>query len=156
MGGLIALLAHWQSLAAGLLGAGAAIAAVVFTLRSERRRRQREADSLRASLGVEIRLFANRAYEAHRRLVARLDSGEEIMVHHLEDDSRFPAPIVYNNISDSLGTLGDYVHDVVLFYGQVDLMTDAIRRLGNLLSSTGKVDQPTAAHLRNLCKSQLQ
>jgi len=157
MCGLIALLDHWQSLAAGLLGAGAAIAAVVFTLRSERRRRQREADSLRASLGVEIRLFANRAYEGHRRLVARLDSGEQIMVHHLEDDARFPAPIVYSNISDSLGTLGDYAHDVVLFYGQVDLTTDAIRRLGNLLSSTGKVDQPTAAHLAdtllNACQS---
>jgi hypothetical protein len=50
-------------------------------------------------------------------------------------------------MSTYFGTLGDYAHDVVLFYGQVELMTDAIRRLGNLLSSTGKVDQPTAAHL---------
>jgi hypothetical protein len=144
---VVALLDHWQSLAAGLLGAGAAIAAVVFTLRSEARRRQREAGSLKASLGVEIRLFAKRAYDGYRMLAARLDSGEEILVRHLEDDARFPTAVVFRNISSSLGTLGDYTHDVVLFYGQIQLLTDAIQRLGNLLSSTGKVDQPTAAHL---------
>jgi len=134
---VVALLDHWQSLAAGLLGAAAAIAAVVFRLRSEARRHKRETDSFRASLGVEIRLFALRAYEGYRMVVARLDSGNEILVRHLEDDTRFPAPIVYRNISSSLGTLGEYTHDVVLFYGQVQLVTDAIQRLGNLLSSTG-------------------
>jgi len=68
-------------------------------------------------------------------------------VHHLEDDARFPAPVIYRNTSNALGALGNYTHDVVLFFGIVDLATDGIRRLGNQQSSNGQVDQPTATHL---------
>lgn len=37
---------HWQSLIAGLAGASAAIAAILFTLRAERRRRDQEAEAI--------------------------------------------------------------------------------------------------------------
>jgi hypothetical protein len=52
---LAASLDHWQSLIAGLAGAGAAIVAVVFTLRAERRRRDQEATAITIALGAEIR-----------------------------------------------------------------------------------------------------
>ena len=138
---------HWQSLIARLVGAAAAIAAVLFTLRGEARRRNLEVDSLRAALGIEIRLFALRAYEGHLRIRARLAAGEQILVRNLEDDARFPSPVIYRNTSNALGAFGNYTHDIVLFFGQVDLTADAIRRLSNLLSPNGSVDRPTATHL---------
>jgi hypothetical protein len=81
---------HWQTLIAGLVGAGAAIVAVVFALLSERRRRKQEATALRVALGAEIRQFALRAYEAHLSIGRRLEAGEPISVHQLDDDARFP------------------------------------------------------------------
>lgn len=144
---IAAFLDHWQSLIAGLVAAAAAIAAVAFTLRAERRRRDREAAAIIVALGAEIRQFALRAYEAHLSLRRRLENSEPISVHQLDDDARFPAPVIYPNIANGLGMLGRNAHTVVIFYGRVDLMRDAIRRLREKLRPDDPVDRPTAATL---------
>jgi hypothetical protein len=141
---------HWQTLIAGLVGGSAAITAVVFALLSERRRRKREAMALRVALGAEIRQFALRAYEAHLSIRRRLDSDEPISVHQLDDDTRFPIAVIYPNIAGSLGTLEQHAHEVVIFYGQIDLMRDAVRRLKGQLRLDDPVDRPTAATLVNV------
>src|SRR6266446_5189305 len=138
---------HWQTLIAGLVGASAAIAAVVFALLSERRRRRREATALRVALGAEIRQFAFRAYEAHLSMRRRLENGEPISVHQLDDDARFPAPVIYPNVANGLGMLQGHAHEVVIFYGRIDLMRDAIARLKGQLKPDDQVDRPTAATL---------
>src|SRR5271168_470416 len=112
---------HWQTLIAGLMGAGAAIAAVVFALLSERRRGKREAAALRVALGAEIRQFALRAYEAHLSIRCRLENREPISVHQLDDHARFPAPVIYPNVANGLGMLEGHAHEVVIFYGRIDL-----------------------------------
>jgi len=144
---LAAFFDHWQSLIAGSVGAGAAIVAVVFTLRAERRRRDQEASAITIALGAEIRQFALRAYEAHLNLRRRLENNEPISVHQLDDDARFPAPVIYPNIAKGLGMLGKNAHVVVIFYGRVDLMRDAIRRLREKLRPDDPIDNPTAATL---------
>ena len=48
---MLDLLGHWQSLLGGLLGFAAAVAVVAFTLRSERRKAERDLAALRLSLG---------------------------------------------------------------------------------------------------------
>jgi hypothetical protein len=68
---MAAWLDHWQALLAGVLGFGAAIVVVAFTLRSERRRADRDLEALRRSLGIEVRQSLGAASTTFR-LLAKL------------------------------------------------------------------------------------
>ncbi|MGH8738095.1 MAG: hypothetical protein ACREVC_12115 [Burkholderiales bacterium] len=126
---IVGFLDHWQSLMAGLLGFAAAIIAVVLTLLAEHRRRNKETSALKVALGAEIRQFALRAYDAHQAVRHRLENRELLSVRQLDDDARFPAPIIYPNVANALGMLREHAHAVVVFYGRVALIRDAITRL---------------------------
>ena len=68
-------------------------------------------------------------------------------MHRLDDDARFPAPVIYPNIASSLGILGEYAHAVVTFYGRIDLLPDAIRRVQQKLRPDDPIDRATIATL---------
>jgi hypothetical protein len=72
---IIEILHDWQDLVAGVLaffagalGFGAAIYTVYTTLRSERRRDERELLSLKRALTAKVFQFATLALEAHREV----------------------------------------------------------------------------------------
>jgi len=81
------LLDHWQAVIAGVVGFAAAIVAVVITLRSERRKAVRELDTLRKSLGVEMRQFTVQALNGHRSLrnLAQQGRGQQITTRMIEN-----------------------------------------------------------------------
>ncbi len=103
--------------------------------------------ALRVALGAEIRQFALRAYDAHLSIRRRLENGGAISLHQLDDDARFPAAIIYPNVAANLGTLERHAHEAVIFYGQIDLMRDAMHRLKGQLKPDDTIDRPTAAML---------
>jgi hypothetical protein len=102
------LLTDWGGLIAGVLGFVAAIAAVVVTLRSERRRATRELNSLRRALGVEIRLYTVNAHTAYLYLKSLLfDRTHENVIPAtlVEDRAKLPSPAIYPNAALKLENL---------------------------------------------------
>jgi len=155
---IIPLLYDWQSLAAGIitfftgiLGFGAAIYTVATTLRSERRRDERELLSIKQALTAEIFQFANLALEAHRQVkrlgVLRPDAG--ITIHDLEEAARFPDPVIYPNTASRLGMLGDHANDIVLLFAQIQVIRAAISRMRRDLMDQRATTERAIETLRN-------
>jgi|SRR5690348_6206193 len=128
-GGIVDCVDHWQILLAGLLGFGAAIWTVRVTLRSEYRRHTRELDSIRKSLGSEVRQFALRALEGHSACKILATGPGNFTLAQIEDAGRFVDPVIYPNVADKLGYFGDEAHHFVLFYNQIDVFRNALARL---------------------------
>jgi hypothetical protein len=124
----------WQELAGGLIGAIAITSTVWWTLNSERRRRDREAEALRIALGSELRQFAARALQGAQGLILAATPAAVGMVEpqlsdaDLQNHTRFVDPVVYPNSSAGLGLLGQHAYAVVLFFAQIETMRDAVRR----------------------------
>jgi hypothetical protein len=135
MAAALCWLKKWQDLIAGLVGAAALVWTVRWTLLAERRRDKQEARALRTALGAEIRQFGASAVDGFRRIAAILSTGAglgsvvSVSPQQLGNVARFPDPVVYQHSAARLGTLGDYAHGVVFFFGQVTLVKDALRRL---------------------------
>jgi hypothetical protein len=127
--GLVNCLYQWQGLVAGILGFAAAILAVFMTLRSESRRNKRETLALKRALLSEMWGFAGQALRAHQILSEQLYRGSQIRVHDLEDAAHFPAPVIYPNIADKLGLLGEDAHHIVHFYQQLQTLKDTVGRI---------------------------
>jgi hypothetical protein len=123
------LIDHWQTLIAGTLGFGAAIAAVVFTLNTERRKMERELEAIRSSLAIEFRQSTARALSAARLLRKHAISGKPITARMVESSFYFPPPVIYQASADKIGLLGKDAMDVVIVYNLIDLARNGAERL---------------------------
>jgi hypothetical protein len=115
------LIDHWQALIAAVLGFGAAIVAVILTLRVEQRKLQREMDALQKSLAVELRQQVGSALAAGTALRKLARSGPPISARMVESYARVPAPFVYPASADKIGLLGQAAMDVVIVYSLISL-----------------------------------
>lgn len=130
------LIDHWQTLiagvlafVAGLLGFGAAIAAVVFTLRTERRKMERDLEAVRSSLAVELRQSTAQALSAAQLLRKLAISGEPITARMVKSSFYVPPPLIYQASADKIGLLGQDAMDVVVVYNLIDLARNGAERL---------------------------
>jgi hypothetical protein len=123
---------RWQGLLAGLIGFGAAILAVVLTLRSEQRKADRELEALRRSIGVEIRQCVAVASGTFKSLVklAQKEDGP-ITYRMVESFAQFQEPLVFPAVADKIGLLGSQAQDILIFYSLVDIVRRGIGRLAN-------------------------
>jgi hypothetical protein len=121
---------HWQTLIAGLFAFIAAFITVVYTLKVESRKVDRELDALRKSLAIELRLLIPGALCVHG-LLTRLGSKRDgpITARMVESLSRMPAPIIYPANAHKIGLLEKDAMDVVIVYGRLDIARDAVARL---------------------------
>ena len=126
---LLDLIDHWQSLLAGGLGFAAAIIAVILTLRTERRKMQRELDALQKSLAVELRQHVGNALVAARCLREMARGGHPITARMIESLVHVPAPIVYQASADKIGLLGPDAMDVVIVYNLIEIARSGTARL---------------------------
>jgi len=130
------LIDHWQTLIAGVLGFivgalgfGAAIAAVVFTLRTEQRKKERELEAVRSSLAVELRQSTAQALSAAELLRKLAFSGEPITARMVESSFYLPPPVIFQASADKIGLLGQDAMDVVIVYNLIDLARNGAERL---------------------------
>lgn len=121
---------HWQTLLAGLIALVAAIITVFVTLTVERRHTDREIDTLRRSLSLEIRQLIPRALCVHTSLqdLGR-ETGQKVTTRMVESLSRMPAPIIYLANAPKIGLLGRDAMNMVIFYQLLDTARDAVDRL---------------------------
>jgi hypothetical protein len=122
---------HWQALEAGLLGFLAAVAAVVYTLRIESRKLNRELEALRKSLAVELRQVIPRALGAGVALRDLARSGQQITARVVDSYGRVPVPFVYPATADKIGLLGDDAMGVVIVYSLFELGRSGVASLIN-------------------------
>ncbi len=151
------LIDHWQTLTAGLIALIAAIITVVFTLKAETRKVDRELDALRKSLAVELRQLIPGALGVHgslTKLGAKTDG--PITARMVESLSRMPAPIVYPANAHKIGLLEKDAMDVVIVYGLLDIARDGVARLirsyGTPHDVSPKVVLKTAEAFLEACK----
>jgi hypothetical protein len=146
----------WQALVAGLIGFAAAIATIWVALRSERRRLSRELLALKKALGSEIRQFTTLALDAHERCAGELAHDSGITLEGLKDACRFPAAVVYESNAGRVGHFGDAAHEIVLFFGQLSVLKDAIARAGASANPQGRISRENtvgiAADLLRICE----
>jgi hypothetical protein len=128
---ILDLLDHWQALIAGGLGFAAAIVAVILTLRTERRKLQRELDALRKSLAVELRQVVPRALGAGKALRDLGRAGQQVTARMVENYARTPTPMVFPTIGNKIGLLGDDAMGVVIIYSLLELGRSGIVSLVN-------------------------
>lgn len=120
---------HWQALLAGGLGFLAAIIAVRYTLRAERRRQNRELDALRKSLAVELRQVVPRAFGASNLLIKLAGSGQQITARIIENYARVPRAVVYPAVAERIGLLGEQAMEVVIIYALYEIANSAAQSL---------------------------
>src|SRR5882757_9190182 len=103
----LAALDRWQALIAGALGFGAAIWTVRRTLQAEERKTKREIETLRHSLGVEIRQCVGSALAMHRSLrrLAQMERRIPITSWMIENSGPLLRPVVYPASADKIGLL---------------------------------------------------
>jgi len=123
------MLDHWQGLLAGILGFGAAILAVRFTLGAERRKQDLELVALRRSFGVEFRQNLLAALGAHQSMKALAQSQAPITARMIENLVLLPKPVIYPASADKIGLLGAQAMDIVAMYGMLQAVRDSIARL---------------------------
>lgn len=161
MGTFVEFLDHWQTGLTGLLGFGAAIAAVWFALRGENRKSAQELESLRRSLGIEIRQCVLFAIEAHRGLRRLAQTkGTPITSRMVESLSHLPEPVIYRACADRVGMLGPHAMDVANMYGQLELVRFGIQQIlhhrtpddipARQLATVAQALMITAQHGRNI------
>ena len=120
----------WQTVIAGSAALLAAIITVWVTLRVERRASRREVETLRKSLGVELRQQITRAFSVYEGLrdLSRSSAGP-ISARMVESKSRMPTPIIYSANAGKIGLLDGDAAGVALVYTTLEggrLRTDRL------------------------------
>jgi hypothetical protein len=153
---VVAWARDWQPLLAGLIGFLAALLTVWVVLRSERRKQSRELLALKRALGSEIRQLTTLALDAHERCAADLAKGSGITIEALQDACRFPVPLVYQDNAGRVGHFGEAAHEIVLFFGQISVLKDAVPRLGSATNPQGRISRENtigiAGDLLRICE----
>lgn len=136
---------EWQALVAGLIAFAGALLVVWVALRAERRRHARELLALKKALGSEIRQLTNLALDAHERCASGLAHDTGITIEALKEACRFPAAAVYEGNTGQIGHFGDAAHEIVLFFGQLSVLKDAISRLSPATNPHGRLSRENTA-----------
>ncbi len=123
---------HWQALIAGIVGAIAILITVWWTLSTEKRRRADETRNMRAALGAELRQFMTQTLSVLGEAldaVNRMGPGANAVSFsyaQIRNFGRFPDAVVYRGSIGTLGSLGDRAFQVVHFFGQIQVVRDAM------------------------------
>ncbi len=131
----IHVLHEWQQLLGAIIGALALVITVWRILGAERRRRNEEAKSLRAALGIEFRQIARHSLAVQEEVLKLLPSVNTNIIspprtlRDLQSVVRFPDAVIYSHVGSSLGTLGKYANDVVLFYFELWKIRESVSQL---------------------------
>jgi hypothetical protein len=125
IGGGFALIAGGTAYIAGRVQASATRLAAKMQVEAEQRRDDREVDTLRKSLAIEIRQLIGRAFAAHnllKRLATTATADNPITARVVESSSRVPAAVVYPNSASKIGLLGGQdAMDIVIVYGTIEI-----------------------------------
>lgn len=129
---------QWQTLVGALAGALLGFAAAIWTIRktlqSEIRNAAIELESIKKALGSEIRQYAHQALNGHRVCRGLASGAGNFAMLDIQNAARFPEPVIYPNVANRLGLIGDEAHWIVFFFGQIQVFRDArddMRRLPN-------------------------
>jgi hypothetical protein len=105
-------------------------------VQAEQRRDDREVDTLRKSLAIEIRQLIGQCLAAHnslKRLVTTATPDSPITARMVASSSRVPAAVVYPGIAPKIGLLGGSdAMNIVIVYNTIEI---ARVRAGELLRS---------------------
>ena len=111
----LALLDHWQALAAGILALGAALIAV----RAARQKERREVKAIRLSLAVEIRRLVNVMLQTHEIFDRVSTKNQPLLADDVVQALSRGRPVVYPAAADRVGLLGRVAPYVVMFYANL-------------------------------------
>ena len=120
--GLLALIAGLLAYRAGGVQATATRQAAKMQVQAEQRKNDREVDTVRKSLAIELRQLVVRALTVHKLLkglAGRTDG--PITDRMVESSSRVPAPVVYPATADRIGLLNGEAMDVVIVYFLIEI-----------------------------------
>lgn len=115
-----------QGFLGSFLGVLAAVGAIYYTYKSESRKEERETIALKLALGAEIRLFSQRCVNFLKTVGEALEKNNNIDLLAVKNSLNFPKPVVYLNIVNNLGQLGTKSHEIVYFYGEIELFPSKI------------------------------
>ena len=122
IGGGFALIAGGVAYLAGWLQARATRRAAEMQVEAEQRKSDREVDTLRKSLAIELRQLVGRALTAHKLLKGlAVKADGPITDRMVESYSRVPAPVVYPATADRIGLLNSEAMDVVIVYFGIEI-----------------------------------
>jgi hypothetical protein len=130
-----ALLGGIAAYVAGRIQASATQQAANVQIEAERKKAQREIESLRRALGIEVRLYAANALTAHyycKSLLYAMVEGENAIPSILiEDRAKLPPSGIYANSVIRIGELGDCARTIVRFFTSIAASREAADRLQN-------------------------
>jgi hypothetical protein len=126
MNGVMDFFERWQTLTAGLLALAAAIVTILWTSRSERRKAAREIESLRRSIGFELRLLVRASLAAHNALQRYLQQERPITAFDVENAARVPPPAVYTSNLHRIALLEDEAMAVMVVYNILALARETL------------------------------
>jgi hypothetical protein len=159
IGGCFALIAGGTAYIAGRVQASATRQAAKMQVEAEQRRDDREVDTLRKSLAIEIRQLVGQALAAHnllKGLATRATPDSPITARMVESASRVPAAVIYPGSAPRIGLLGgNDAMNVVIVYGTIEI---ARERTGELMRSrtpdniTPRVVAAVAGAFLNACQ----
>lgn len=151
MGESLQIIHEWQGLLGAIIVALALMITVGWILGSEGRRRHEETKSLRMALGTELRIMARHALTVEESVLKLLPSVNPHIVsptrtlEDLQNVVRFPDAVIYLYAGPSLGSLGTYASDVVLFHLQIWKIRDSVAQLRSVGSpDLGMMSVPSA------------
>jgi hypothetical protein len=130
IGGFLALGAGLLAYCAGLKQARATRAAADAQIETEQKKAERELDTFRKSLAIELRLLVERAMRAHDLLKELSEGDEAITGWMIEGHSRIPAAVVYPGNAEKIGLLGsEEAMQVVIVYNLLETARGAAAQL---------------------------
>jgi hypothetical protein len=130
VGGFFALIAGAVAYLAGWLQARATQTAARMQVEADQRKEERELESLRKSLAIEVRKLVGRALVAHDLLKTLSEGDGPITAWMVESYARIPAAVVYPGSASKIGLLGsEEAMDVVVMYNLLDIAQDSAAQL---------------------------
>jgi hypothetical protein len=130
IGGATALLAGGIAYWAGRIQAKATRRAADMQIAAERERHDREIETVRRSLAVELRQIIARAYGAHTSLARLIAPGRgQITARMVESSAGVPLPVVYPAVADRIALLDHEATDTLIVYELVEVARDGAERL---------------------------
>jgi hypothetical protein len=130
IGGIFALIAGGAAYLAGLKQARVTQAAADAQADAERQKTERELDTLRKSLAIEVRQLIGRAIKAHDLLKKLSEQSGPITAWMVESYARMPSAVVYPGSATRIGLLdAEAAMDVVIMYNLLDTAKEGADQL---------------------------
>jgi hypothetical protein len=122
IGGVFTLVAGALAYFAGMIQATATRQAAAAELAQENEQNRAEVETLRKSLGLELRQLTGQAIGAHRLLVSQALAGSQITARMIENWARIPQPVIYPAVASRLGSISpEDAMGVIQFYHLLEI-----------------------------------